>query len=64
MFRVFDAVEYFFIGLTFPAGKNFSIREPEPARNRPFPVNLIPELNAHECCLPAFVPIKYDSSAT
>jgi hypothetical protein len=57
--RIFAAVEHFFIGLTFPAGK---LRQP--TRNRPFPVNLIPELNARKSWMPVFISIKRDSSAT
>jgi hypothetical protein len=57
--RIFAAVEHFFIGLTFPAGK---LRQP--TRNRPFPVNLIPELNDHKLCMLAFVSVRHYSSAT
>jgi hypothetical protein len=64
MSRVFAAMEHFFIGITFLAIESFDIPEPGPAKNRPFPVNLIPEPNAHKSCIRVFISIKHDSSAT
>jgi hypothetical protein len=53
-------MEYFLSALHFQQGEGFGILN----QDRPFPVNLIPELNARKSWMPVFISIKRDSSAT